>query len=195
MSSRTERLFLAIDLPDTVMREAERIHRIIDHSQEYKAVRTVPVQNMHLTLHFLGDIEVSRHDELAEAVESVIAVSAPVSIAAGHCGFFERGGLPAVFWLGCRADQGLHDLYTATAHVLRAEGVQLEKRPYSPHITLGYARRNADAADLVQSAGALSRLETAECSGVSAMVYLVKSRVQHGGAVHEKIESFQLVQT
>lgn len=123
------RLFIAIDLPKPVAWELGRLV-----AQPPRGVRPVRPAQMHLTLHFLGDV----HDDAQTALcESLARVRyEPFAIAIRGTGVFPPRGRPTVLWAGVAQSAALMSLHAAIGAALEACGLNVERRPYVPHITL-----------------------------------------------------------
>ncbi len=59
------RLFVAIDIPETIRREVEGMGRSIPNA------RPVPADQLHLTLKFIGEVESSRLLDIQDALEEI----------------------------------------------------------------------------------------------------------------------------
>jgi len=102
--------------------------------------RWPPPGNVHLTLHFLGELDDGR-------VEAVVgAVTEPVSSTAfdasvDELGAFPPRGAPRVLWAGIgRGRSQLLALHRELGDRLRSRGCDLEDRTFHPHLTLARAR-------------------------------------------------------
>ncbi len=130
MSEPSERLFFAL-WPDNSLRQA--MH---DRFGEIRSLarrgRRVPRHNLHLTLHFLGNISLSRVSCFEECAARVRA--RPFELVLEPGGWFQRA---RVLWLGCRS---------VPAELLRLQsdlGLALsdcdyvpEARAFHPHVTM-----------------------------------------------------------
>jgi 2'-5' RNA ligase len=98
-------------------------------------MRLLGRDELHLTVHFLGEVQ-SHHDELVRtALASVEA--RPFSITLAGLGTFPSDGQPKVLWSGMEPCPALFALHAAIGTALTAAiGFQPELRPYMPHITL-----------------------------------------------------------
>ena len=132
MSSDTteprQRLFFAL-WPDDAVRTA------LDQAGESllgKRVKRVPAANLHLTLAFAGSVTVSvRH--CLESAAGAIQV-APFELTLDHYGHWRR---PRIAWMGpVHTPPGLWSLVGSLRTVFEACGLQVETRPYQPHVTL-----------------------------------------------------------
>jgi 2'-5' RNA ligase len=88
-------------------------------------------ENLHLTLAFLGECG---QKQLAAAKTALDAVEfEPLDVTIERIGNF-RGDL---WWAGCKAAPQMLAVQRTLSDNLRQAGFALEKRRYSPHITLG----------------------------------------------------------
>jgi len=151
----SRRLFCAIHLTDDVRRRLEAVQDALgDHAD---AVRRVAPQNLHLTLHFLGDTDEDRIDSVVEAMHRALAAAAPFEAVAREGGCFPSARKPRVFWAGVEnADGALGRVHELLGTELAGLGLEIDSRPFSPHITLGYARKRADRRALTDAVAALA---------------------------------------
>ncbi|MDB5918873.1 MAG: 2-5 ligase [Massilia sp.] len=124
------RLFIAL-WPDPAIREQLRAWR--DSFAWPKPAAPVRTRQLHVTLHFLGNIPRARLPELAQGLGVGIA---PFELELGHAELW-RGGI-AVLAPEVVAPP-LLALHGALGAALQRLGLPLEARPYRPHVTL--ARR------------------------------------------------------
>ena len=91
-------------------------------------------ENLHLTLAFLGecnDIEAASAKTVMNSMSFI-----PFSVIIDHVGQFKRYG-GDIWWAGIHNNKPLLDLqYTLTEKLISA-GFGLDKRKYTPHVTLG----------------------------------------------------------
>ena len=123
------RLFIAIDLPNQV---SWRLGRLL--GQPPRGVRPVRVSQIHLTLHFLGDVSEAGRAALIDALPRV--TRPPFTIAICGTGLFPPRGRPTVLWAGVAEAPGLVDLHAAIGSAIESCGLEIERRPYVPHVTL-----------------------------------------------------------
>lgn len=120
------RLFVAIDLPASVTTELVRFL-----PPPTPGLRLVPSDQMHLTLHFIGEANI---EPVAAALATVLVL--PFEIQIQHVGRFPPTGRANVLWAGVRESLELLDLHAAVGNALATTGFQPESRTYAPHITL-----------------------------------------------------------
>ena len=144
-----------------------------------------PNDNLHLTIRFIGSIDRS----LVEAVADALA-GRPLSafeMQLGEVGTFRRGRFARVVWLGLRGGLG-------GAAVLASEvqeecvkaGLPAESRPYLAHLTLARARAR-DGARLPELP-TLPRLQP----WLADRLVLYSSRLARTGVVYEAMRALTL---
>ena len=134
------RVFIAIEVPHAV-REALRAP--VAALQPLSAsMRINPVERMHLTLHFLGQLPPTDVEQLQPALTRAAAGHQRFRLTAQGIGAFPGLGRPQVLWAGIEGDDlgRLVALQTELGSALRAAGLPIEDR-FHPHLTLARARR------------------------------------------------------
>jgi len=139
------RCFLALDIPSPVRNYLARFAR---ESLTKGEVRWVGPEQMHVTLVFAGEIPGATATALRDALLDVDAW--PMSFALADLGHFPPRGEPRVVWAGLSGDtdelRRIQGLLAARAEQL---GIEREKRPFSPHITLGRVKSSFGAYAIV----------------------------------------------
>ena len=143
------RCFVAVDVSDRAREQIGEFQRSLKSGAG--GVRWVKPDRMHLTLAFLGEVT----DEFADSVkmvlpEAVTGLSTFQSRLHG-VGAFPSPGRARVVWVGI--DQGKEELVRLQQAVvagLTQVGFKPERRPFSPHLTLGRLRQPADVSALVE---------------------------------------------
>jgi 2'-5' RNA ligase len=179
------RLFVAVCPP-----EEARAHLATALPDFPSEARVVPVAQWHLTLAFLDEVADEEVDGVRRAVEVAAGSTRPFALQLAGAGAFgrERGTV----WVGLL---GNTDRLAKLERVLRgglvAIGIQLESRPFLPHLTL------ARGVDLRKPAAAAAVAELTSYRGPEWRVdqlVLVHSRLGSSGPQHETIGSWPLKQ-
>ncbi|UFS72111.1 RNA 2',3'-cyclic phosphodiesterase [Geomonas sp. RF6] len=122
------RLFVAADLPECA-KEA-----IAELRFELPAARWVPVEQLHLTLRFIGEVDPATFQLIRKALAAV-----PVegfSLTLRGVGHFPPGKHPRVLWVGMDPSPPLIRMQQHIEGTMRELGIPGEERRFSPHITL-----------------------------------------------------------
>lgn len=136
------RLFVGIDAGDAV-REAlgglmPRLRALSPRS------KWVPVENLHLTVVFLGSVEDGRVGEYIAAMDRAGEGHRPLTFRLGGAGAFGARSRPRVLWAGVAGPEGaleaLRALHADVERAFEGLGHPPETRTYSPHLTLARAR-------------------------------------------------------
>ena len=132
----TKRLFVAIDLPDSTRQFLAGLDPHI------RGVRWSDAEQMHLTLAFFGDVP----DDVYLAFRKklgAIEVGAFFLPIIG-VGAFPAKGWPKVLWIGVgRGHPHLFQLHKRVSDVAIAAGLEVDLRPWHPHITIARCRNVA----------------------------------------------------
>ena len=91
-------------------------------------------ENLHLTLVFLGECIAKQLSAVKAAMDATSFEPFPISIE--RVGRFKRKG-GDIWWAGIQESKPLIDLQSNLTDKLIDAGFTLDKRKYSPHITLG----------------------------------------------------------
>ena len=120
------RLFVAIGLPASATAKLALIQ-----PPPAAGIRLSRPEQMHLTLHFIGEADFER---MATALQTVTAQAFPLTVEG--VGQFPPAGRAATLWAGVRNSPELRELHASVAIALAREGFRPEARRYTPHITL-----------------------------------------------------------
>ena len=126
------RLFLAINFND--MTKAKLLALRDDLCMRSKRGNFSLPENLHLTLVFLGECDMKQTSAIKAAMNEVSFK--PFDLTVERIGRFKRGG-GDVWWAGVRENKTLSSLQSDLTDKLTTAGFILDKRKYSPHITLG----------------------------------------------------------
>ncbi|GAB4452355.1 MAG: RNA 2',3'-cyclic phosphodiesterase [Anaerolineae bacterium] len=137
--SDTIRSFIAIELSAPAQQALTALQGRLKTISPPHAVRWTAIQNIHLTLHFLGDVTADRLEPIQAAMRAAAETVPPFALRLGGLGCFPNTSRPRVIWVGLtEANSSLSSLHAALGQKL-AEAIDFapETRPFSPHLTLG----------------------------------------------------------
>ena len=145
--------------------------------------------NLHLTLRFLGAAVDSRLiPPLIEKLKAVAKETTPFTVAARGIGAFPDLARPRVIWAGMEGAE-LLELASRVEQAAVESGFEPERRPYSPHLTIGRVRDLRRWAPLQQRLAAAGERHFGR-STIPAMT-LYESHLSSGGAIHRAIAEFR----
>lgn len=180
-SSVAIRAFIAAPIPPEIRRKLREIQDEL-RRLESGAVRWTHPEGIHLTFHFLGEIEESGVPVLAEMLREAGAACPTFSWRVRGLGAFPNLRRPRVFWAGLEAGEpaaGLHQALKAGLERLR---YPVESRAFSPHLTLGRVKA------LTGLAAVTRRIEELQDSDLGEFetreIVLFQSDLKPGGAVY-----------
>ncbi len=184
------RCFICVEItnPDHI----QQIDAILGQLRVIKGIRPVKLNQLHITLKFLGEVPEQRITTIKQAIASI---TFPLfSLTFSGLGCFPNERRPRVIWIGL--DQGHRELTTLAKEVdlkLSILGFPREKRRFSPHLTLGRVMRlTADdkvaVADLLHS----FKVDTGTTEKITTLIFK-KSTLTPKGAIYENLTEFPLL--
>jgi 2'-5' RNA ligase len=178
------RLFIGIR-PPASEREA-----LLDTMEALEGARWVDVDNLHLTLRFVGEVERSTANDLAEALAQIEWPRFVLSVAG--TGAFDRSrrhlSWPHAVWARVPLTEPLEGLRRKVERACERVGLGCETRKFTPHITLARTDRATEpvAGWLAASAGLAAGPWTVE------EFILFESHRGHTGAAYEEVVRYAL---
>ena len=184
------RTFIAIELPGELKSALTHLQFQLKSGGQYP-VKWVAPQSIHLTLKFLGDVSVSRLEEITGAIGEAAQGVPPFRLEVNGLGVFPNPRRVQVIWVGMGGDIGqLNRVQQRIETKLAPLGFPPERRAFTPHLTLARVRDRATP-DERQRFGQLiadTSLDTAYAFEVEA-ISLMKSQLTREGAIYSKISS------
>lgn len=175
------RLFVAIDLPEQAKNALSQIR------SDLPGARWVPVEQLHLTLRFIGDADDLTLQAIKAALQKVTTTTFDLRLSG--IGHFPPGKHPHVLWTGMTVSQTLLSLQQQVEQAVTAAAMPPEERRFSPHITI--ARLKDAPARLVLD---LEKKEGAFASPPFTVTdfHLYASKLTGSGAIHTKVATYRL---
>jgi RNA 2',3'-cyclic 3'-phosphodiesterase len=173
------RLFVALPLPDETRAAVSGWARSCGAQP---GLRWTPEEQLHITLHFLGEVADARASDVVQALDGIRARAFEVELerteVLGRAGVLAAAAklTPALAALEVEVRTRMSEFAE------KADG----GREFRPHVTLGRTRRGA-AAPTVKTLPAFPKLEfRAEC------FRLYRSELRQDGAVHTMVREWRL---
>jgi RNA 2',3'-cyclic 3'-phosphodiesterase len=186
------RIFIGVLLPEATRSAIGPAQQAL--REQKLAVRWVRPENWHITLHFLGDIDSAAVPGLSVRLAAELAGLAAPALRCQSLGAFPNQRRPRVLWAGIAGDvDRLGRIQAAAVAAGETVGVGAEKRPYHPHVTLGYVRDQASPAERAECGAALDRVAWAgDAERPYPAVALIRSILSREGAIYTPLWQTEL---
>lgn len=104
-------------------------------------VRWISPEQSHVTLKFLGEVADRDVSAAIDAVTEAASTVEPFTLELGGCGCFPSAGPVRAVWVGAaNASGAMAACVERIECALEPLGFPLERRPFSPHVTIGRIR-------------------------------------------------------
>lgn len=174
------RLFTALRLPPAVA------DALLDTQEGVDAARWQDDEQLHLTLAFLGEVDVRAADDLIAALARVPVP--PFAVALRGVGHFEHKGRVKALWAGVAPCPELHALQHRVAQACAMAGCPPIARRYVPHVTL--ARVSGPAPEVPAWLARHALLAVPDFTVASFALYT--STLSPGGSHYTLVEQFPI---
>jgi len=182
------RSFIAIELPDELKVGLAQLEAQLKMRRQ-PWVKWVDPYSIHLTLKFLGSVNVDRINEITKVMEESVQGIPPLHLEVKDLGVFPSLSRVQVAWVGVSGEvDKLSQLQQHLETNLARLGFAPESRPFTPHLTLARLRNQASL-DEQQKFGQLianTRFEATYTIKVDA-ISLIKSQLTREGAIYSRI--------
>jgi 2'-5' RNA ligase len=186
----TIRAFIAVDIGNGIRQHLDELQRILRN--RHAGVRWVKPDGIHLTLAFLGDLAIDRIPPLKRALDNGLEGVHAFEMAAAGTGFFGRASRPRVIWAGIADCPPLKRLQHCTVAALQDAGIAFDRKPFSPHLTLGRIKVPERTEALLKE---LHQYRDRPLGHTRIdRVQLIQSRLTPAGAEYENLHVIPLVE-
>lgn len=182
------RSFIAIDIPEDIRSSINNVIRSAGAAS--RGVRWVPVENIHLTLKFLGDVKDDLVPEIIKRLQLTGKHHRPFSVGIRGTGVFPNFRNPNVLWIGIDTSSQLEALFGEIDISLSETGFERESRGFSPHLTIARVKDRRDIDPVVKELATykdtfFGTIEVRE-------ILLMKSILKPSGAEYSKVAVINL---
>lgn len=185
------RCFVAVDFPGEIREELGKFASSLSPGAVGRAVRWMRPENIHLTLKFLGPVDRKTLPELSAALEAALAGHAPFGLTVKGAGVFPPRGRPRVVWVGLAGETAaLAALQSAVESAFEPLGFPREKRPFTPHLTVGRVRDPRRLTSLGPEIAAAGEREWGKC--VVERVHFMRSELFPTGPRYSILQKVRL---
>jgi RNA 2',3'-cyclic 3'-phosphodiesterase len=183
------RLFVAVELTSGVKGELARLQERLKKTCGFCPARWVSVDNIHLTLNFLGDVDISLLKAVKATVKQAGDEFPPFELSMTDTGVFPNLERPHVVWVGLGGDTSkLAAVQKRLEGLVEVLGFRPEDRSFSPHLTLARVRDEATPADIKRLGEAIGQTRCEkDCSIPIDSISLIRSQLTPDGPIYTVI--------
>lgn len=179
------RLFTAIDLPPDVLL---RLERLLSALRPEALIKWNPLDNLHITIKFIGEWPEARLEELHDALSSLLPRD-PLEIEVRGLGWFPNERSPRVLWAGIHGDERLLNLVRETEERLVGLGIKPEDRQFSPHLTLARIKNPVPLGQLRHRVGEMQPAALGQFS--ASQFTLFRSDPGSNSSIYRKVREYK----
>lgn len=188
------RLFVALPVPPEIREGLMTLRDRLAAADTAHAFRMVSLEGLHITLKFIGEIEVSWLPNIKDRLSQVLEGRPPLELAVRGVGAFPKPERPRIIWAGIAGDtEPLAELRKDVDRKMKKYKIKTESYGHTPHITLARRinKRVPEGADVFVPL--LEELKAVELGGWTAgTVILYQSQLQPTGAIYTPLATFPL---
>ena len=184
------RVLFALQLSDDLKQELGRVARHIRKAIPY-GVAFARLEQIHLTLRFIPEIDKAQVQGLIAAMPSVARELTPFALTLNSCDCFPYHGPLSVIWSTVTEEstEPVSRCHSLTNAMVLAQGLAIEDKPYVPHITLGRIRRGMPEEAIRK---AVAGLKVYPVTQTVDAITLFQSDVTIRGAIHTELHTERL---
>ena len=172
------RLFVAVEIPDLIR---EMVGELKEELPE-EGLKKVDVENLHITLKFLGEVEEAKMEEVKAALSGV--EFAPFKVQVKGVGVFPKEDYVKVVWAGTESEE-LKEI-AGKVELALASMFGKDERGFSGHLTLARVKRKVDLKGFLEK-----HREELFGGFVVNKFLLMKSVLEKNGPEYSVVEEFR----
>ena len=185
----TIRSFIAINIPAKIRNRLERIQH--DLKKSNTGLQLAKLENIHITLKFLGDVPVENIEVIQDAIRKSILQVEDFPISFSKIGVFPSPEYPRVIWVGIeKGAEELSLLNTKIGNSLSRFSLHQENRKFQPHLTLARVRSCKNHKMLTSILEEFEHIKAGEM--LAKEICLMESILKPQGAQYNILKTFPL---
>ncbi len=116
---------------------AKNIINIQDKLNNHAKIKWVKIENIHITLNFLGNTPNEKIPIINNEVQQICNQNKEFSITLRKIGTFPNIHNPKVLWIGIDNYSPLLSIYEKINNSMLSNNITFDNKPFAPHLTLG----------------------------------------------------------
>ena len=192
------RAFIAVEMSDDIRIAISDAQARLKRAHVGVKVSWTKVDNIHLTLQFLGYVEEEVVAKIGAALERIVAEHTAFELDVRGAGAFPDEQRARVLWVGCEDTGGkLKALAQGVQAAMQPLGFEPEHREFSAHLTLGRVKPAPMKSGFPKPDAALTKaLDSIKNQPFGTMrvdaVHLFQSQLHPEGSIYSKLSSHRL---
>jgi 2'-5' RNA ligase len=179
------RTFVSLELPHTVRKKLSEHTEFISGHDKLQQIRWLSKENYHLTLAFLGNVDYVMVSSLQYALEHKLCTTKAVPFKFSEITPFPFSRSPKIAAALLERTDELIQLQLNVADCVRKIGISIERRRFTPHVTLGRLKSGSRKSLAFQP-------RQINLEGVSKKVVIFQSELNPQGAVYTALGEISL---
>lgn len=187
----TIRSFIAIELSTEARATLAGLQDRLKSVVPPKSVRWTAPENIHLTLHFLGNMSATEVAKVTVLLQNELGAYRPFTLRLEGLGCFPNTRQPRIVWVGVVGEtEPLVALQRELGRQLGVIDYVPDSRPYSPHLTIGRVTKGLQSRELSRL-GELLEQQQAGVGQLAALpvteISLMRSDLKPTGPVYTRV--------
>ncbi len=184
------RAFVAVETPPEIRQAVSRLVKKLEKAGA--VVNWVEAENLHLTLKFLGDIDMTDIAEIYMRLKRDLADFSPFEVSVNRVGAFPDLDRARTLWVGVDdVEDSLGQVFDQLETSLASLRFRKEARRFSPHLTIGRVKDSHVAMDELRAL-MNEHLEFAGGAMDVEELVLFSSQLERTGPVYEPLARIPL---
>lgn len=186
------RLFIALNLPPSVRDNVKNTQTALRRQIGSDAIKWATPENLHLTLHFFGDVDEKNRSSIEENMRAGCAATAPFSLSISQAACLPNKRRPRVLYLALGGEiAALRQLQSRVSLAVSQLGSQQETKVFTPHLTLGRIK-NFDGIEIQKIARAVEKFSIEEVLWPVREIELMHSELTPRGPIYTSLALVKL---
>lgn len=178
------RTFISVELP-----HPDDFKSITDTLKGIPGVRITPLNQLHITLSFLGDVDTDRIPKICSELKLAFKDVGSFHLSVKGLGAFPNERHARIIWMGIEDGDVLASCAKIVERTLKRIGIRYDRKEFTPHITIARAKDAVNISRIIDDHRDDEFLSF-DCSSINVM----KSILKPTGAEHSVICTIPLKQ-
>jgi len=186
MDMENMRLFVAIKIDP--QEQFLNTYGFLKQALDFNIIKWVELQNIHLTLKFIGDTLPAEVPQIIEALSGACGGISPFQLEIANTGVFGSNYNPKVIWFGITPNAMLSSLAQNVSSKLETVGILGDRQNFVPHLTIGRIREIKDKKYFQQLMGRFNEVELQSQAVTGFTLY--ESILKREGPQYNELETY-----